>query len=466
MTKSSMKFKLKVPDTYVLLFLIILVAALASWLLPAGEFQRTENAAGRLTIIPGTYHNIAQTPVMPFDTLIAVEKGLINAASTVFFVFISYASLMIIIASGAIHAGISRMLQMTRDKYRIFIIPIFVFLFAFAGGTYGMFEEALSFTPIFVGLAIALGYDAVTGMAIVAMGVGLGYSGSFTNPFNVGIAQQFAELPLFSGIAYRLFCWFVMCVTSIALIMHYATKVKRNPQSSAVYGIECGDFGLDQSHLANLEMTGRHKLILLTGGATIILMVISVLKWGWYLDELAGLLLGMGILCGFIAGWGPDKIAKTMAAGFKDIAYGAMMIGIARGILIILQQGNIVDTVINGMFIPLSMMPKWLAGIGMLFVQTLINFFIPSGSGQAATTMPIMAPLSDLLGISRQVAVLAFQFGDGLSNILWPTAFAAVFCGVANIPYAKWMKWFIPRFCIIFCIQAVLIVIAIMIDYR
>ncbi|MFR5881289.1 MAG: YfcC family protein, partial [Cloacibacillus evryensis] len=389
--------------------------------------------------------------------------GLINAASTGFFVFISYASLMIIIASGAIHAGISRMLQLTRDRYRILIIPIFIFLFAFAGGTYGMFEEALSFTPIFVGLAMALGYDAVTGMAIVAMGVGLGYSGSFTNPFNVGIAQQFAELPLFSGIAYRFFCWFVMCTTSVALVMHYAIKVKKDPRASAVYGIECGDFGLDQSHLANLEMTGRHKLILLTGGATIVIMVISSLNGGGILTS-SGLLLGMGNLR-LHRGLGAGQNHKTMAEGFKG-AYGAMMIGIARGILIILQQGNIVDTVINGMFVPLSMMPKWLAGVGMLFVQTLINFFIPSGSGQAATTMPIMAPLSDLLGISRQVAVLAFQFGDGLSNILWPTAFAAVFCGVANIPYAKWMKWFIPRFCIVFCVQAVLIVIAIMIDYQ
>lgn len=277
MAKST-KLRFGIPDTYVLLFIIILAAALASWLLPAGEFQRVENAAGRLTIVPGTYHNISQTPVMPFDTLIAVEKGLINAASTVFFVFISYASLMIVIASGATHAGISRMLQLTRDKYRLFIIPIFVFLFAFAGGTYGMFEEALSFTPIFVGLAMALGYDAVTGMAIVAMGVGLGYSGSFTNPFNVGIAQQFAELPLFSGIAYRFFCWLVMCTTSVSIIMRYAMKVKKDPTTSAVYGIECGGFGLDQSHLTSLEMTGRHKLILLTGGATIIIMVISVLK--------------------------------------------------------------------------------------------------------------------------------------------------------------------------------------------
>ncbi|MEG1602202.1 MAG: TIGR00366 family protein [Cloacibacillus sp.] len=458
--------RIKIPDTYVLLFLIIIVAAAASWFVPAGIFERVKNAAGTMTIVPGTYHHIAQTPVMPFDILVNVEKGLINAASTVFFVFISYAALMVIIASGAIHAGISRMLQMTKDKYRIMIIPIFVFLFAFAGGTYGMFEEALSFTPIFVALAMALGYDAITGMAIVAMGVGLGYSGSFTNPFNVGIAQQFAELPLFSGIGYRFFCWFIMTSISIGIIMQYAAKVKANPKASVVYGIPCGDFSLDESDLSNLKMTGRHKLILLTGLATIVLMVLAVLNWGWYLDELAGLLLGMGILCGFIAGWGPDKIAKTMAAGFKDIAYGALMIGIARGILVTLQAGGIVDTLINAMFIPLSMLPKWLAGVGMLIVQTLINFFIPSGSGQAATTMPIMGPLADLLGISRQVAVLAFQFGDGFSNILWPTAFAAVFCGIANIPYAKWLKWLIPRFCIVFLVQASLIVLAIFIGYK
>lgn len=456
----------KIPDTYVLLFFVIVLAVIASWVLPAGEFDRIRNEAGKLQVVAGSYHYIEQTPVKPFEILVAVQKGLIDAASTVFFVYISYAALCVIIKSGTIHAAISRVLQRTKDKYRILVIPIFVFLFAFAGGTYGMFEEALSFTPIFVGLAIALGYDAIVGMAIVAVGVGLGYSGSFTNPFNVGVAQQFAELTLFSGLTYRLFCWAVMCTVSVVMIMEYAIRVHKNPEISPVYGLDFGELEIHESQLANLEMTGRHKIILLISGATLILMLISVLKWGWYLNELAGLLLGMGILCGIVAGWGPSKIAAALAEGFRDIAYGAMMIGIARGILVILRQGNVIDTVINAMFLPLSALPSWLAGVGMLVVQTIINFFIPSGSGQAATTIPIMAPLADLLGISRQVAVLAFQFGDGLSNVLWPTAFAAIFCGIAKIPYAKWMRWFAPRFCIVFVVQALLIILAIAIDYR
>lgn len=457
----------KIPDTYVLLFFVILLAVAASWILPAGEFDRIKGeTTGRVQVVAGSYHYVDQTPVKPFEALVAVQKGLIDAASTVFFVYISYAALCVIIKSGAIHAAISRVLQKTKDKYRIFVIPIFVFLFAFAGGTYGMFEEALCFTPIFVGLAIAMGYDAIVGMAIVAVGVGLGYSGSFTNPFNVGVAQQFAELTLFSGLSYRLFCWFVMCSVSVIMIMEYAIRVKKKPEISQVYGLDFGELEIHESELANLELMTRHKIILLIGGGTLILMLVSVLKWGWYLNELAGLLLGMGILCGITAGWGPSKIAKAMAEGFRDISYGAMMIGIARGILVILRQGNIIDTVINGMFQPLSAMPSWLAGIGMLIVQTIINFFIPSGSGQAATTMPIMAPLADLLGISRQVAVLAFQFGDGLSNVLWPTAFAAIFCGIAKIPYAKWMRWFVPRFCVVLVIQAMLIVLAIAIGYK
>lgn len=456
----------KIPDTYVLLFLVISLAVAASWVLPAGQFDRVTGASGKVQVVAGSYHRVEQTPVKPFETLIAVQRGLIDAASTVFFVYISYAALCVIIKSGAIHAAISRVLQKTRDKYRVFVIPIFVFLFAFAGGTYGMFEEALCFTPIFVGLAIALGYDAIVGMAIVAVGVGLGYSGSFTNPFNVGVAQQFADLQLFSGLSYRLFCWFVMCAVSILMIMEYAVRIHKNPEKSVVYGLNFGELEIHEKELGNLELTARHKIILLIGGATLVTMLISVLKWGWYLNELAGLLLGMGILCGIVAGWGPSKIAAVLSEGFRDIAYGAMMIGIARGILVVLRQGNIIDTVINAMFQPLSVLPKWMAGIGMLAVQTIINFFIPSGSGQAATTMPIMAPLADLLGISRQVAVLAFQFGDGLSNVLWPTAFAAIFCGIAKIPYAKWMRWFAPRFCVVFAVQALLIVLAIYIGYN
>lgn len=463
---SEKKKIFKIPDTYVLLFFVICLAVAASWVLPAGQFERVTGASGKVQVVAGSYHRVEQTPVKPFEILTAVQRGLIDAASTVFFVYISYAALCVIIKSGAIHAAISRVLQKTRDKYRIFVIPIFVFLFAFAGGTYGMFEEALCFTPIFVGLAIALGYDAIVGMAIVAVGVGLGYSGSFTNPFNVGVAQQFAELQLFSGLSYRLFCWFVMCAVSVLMIMEYAVRIHKNPEKSLVYGLSFGELEMREQELVNLELTARHKIILLIGGATLITMLISVLKWDWYLNELAGLLLGMGILCGIVAGWGPSKIAGALSEGFRDIAYGAMMIGIARGILVVLRQGNIIDTVINAMFLPLSVLPKWMAGVGMLATQTIINFFIPSGSGQAATTMPIMAPLADLLGISRQVAVLAFQFGDGLSNVLWPTAFAAIFCGIAKIPYAKWMRWFAPRFCIVFAVQALLVVLAISIGYN
>ncbi len=463
---SEKKSFFRIPDTYVLLFFIIVIAVIATWILPAGVFDRVANEAGRMRVVAGSYHNVPNTPVGAFDILVAVEKGMVDAASTVFFVFLSYAAICVIIKSGAINAGVSSVLRATSDKYRILIIPIFVFLFAFAGGSYGMFEESYSFTPIFVGLAIALGYDAIVGMAIVAVGVGLGYSGAFTNPFNVGIAQQFAELTLFSGIGYRVFCWFVMCAVSVLIIVEYAVRVKKNPKISLVYGLDFGSLQMDQDELVNMKLTGRHKLILLTLAVTLCTMVYTVLKWDWYLDELAGLLPGMGILCGIIAGWGPSKIAGAIADGFRDIAYGAMMIGIARGILVVLKQGNIIDTVVNGMFQPLSALPTWLAAVGMLFVQTMINFFIPSGSGQAATTMPIMAPLADLLGITRQTAVLAFQFGDGLSNVLWPTASAAIFCGIAKIPYAKWMKWFIPRFILVFCVQALLVIGAVIIGYK
>jgi uncharacterized ion transporter superfamily protein YfcC len=227
-----------------------------------------------------------------------------------------------------------------------------------------------------------------------------------------------------------------------------------------------GSLALDHNELINKHFQKRDKAILGLVVVMIGLLIWGVITKGWYFNELAGLFIIMGMAAGALAGWGPSKIAVTFLEGCRDIVFGALVVGLSRGVLIVMQEGNIIDTVIYGMAQPLSAFPTWVAAEGMLVVQTLINFFIPSGSGQAATTMPIMAPLSDLLEIKRQVAVLAYQYGDGFSNILWPTTLLPVICSIAKVPIERWWRYFIPFFLIMFPVQMLFIAIAVMIGYN
>ncbi|WP_010256002.1 YfcC family protein [Treponema primitia] len=455
------KKRFKLPHIFVLLTGIIIVAAILSWILPAGEFDRIQNAAGRTVVVPGTYHYIDRTPVGPFAAVMGIFNGLVNAADIVFFVFIAFASVGILIASGAFHGLIGGLLHVLKGNARLAIIPIFLAVLGLASSTIGVFEEALPFIPIFVGIAIGMGYDALVGLAIVAVGVGMGFSGAAMNPFTVGVAQSIAELPPLSGGLYRVICHLAMFVVASIYIIRYAIKVQKDPTKSLVYGEDFSKFTMDEKAIADHPFGIRQKLSLVAFFVTLGIFIWGVKVQGWYFGEIATTFLLMAVAISIIMGWSPNEFAGKIANGLGDICVACMMIGLARGIKVTLEQGHIIDTIVYGMSIPLTYLPKWLAGEAMLVVQTLLNFLIPSGSGQAATSMPIMAPLADLLGISRQVAVLAFQFGDGFSNILFPTAFAVVMAGIAGIKVTTWWKWLVPLFLLILLTQAVLIAIAI-----
>jgi uncharacterized ion transporter superfamily protein YfcC len=457
--------KSRMPHIYVLIAGIILICALASWILPAGEFDRAENAAGRMVVVPGTFHAVEQSPVSLFGAIKAIYTGMVNAGPVVFFVFISYASISIVIATGAFNGLVAGLLKLFKGKARVAIIPIFITVIGSASSTIGLFEETLPFIPIFVGIAIAMGYDAIVGMAIVALGAGLGYSGAAMNPFTVGIAQGIAEVPPMSGVGYRVLCHLAMIAVASVYTIHYALKIQADPTKSLVYGGDFGKFTMDQKALEEHPFGMREKLVLLTLALGIVVIVYGSKVHHWYFEELSAVFIIMGVVSAAIMGWGPNRVAEKMAGGVSEIAMACMMIGLARGILMVLQEGKIIDTVVYGMALPLTALPRWVAGEAMLVTQTLLNFLIPSGSGQAATSMPIMAPLSDILGISRQVAVLAFQFGDGISNVLWPTAFAPVICGIAGISVDRWWRWFVPLFLLLLATQGVLIAIAIQIGW-
>ena len=449
------------PHIYILLFSIIVVCTILTWILPAGEFDRVVNeATGRTVAVAGTFHTVKQSPVGIFQMFQAIYNGMCDAGSVTFFVFISYASINIIISSGAFNGLVAGLLKVFKGKARVAIIPIFMFIVGIASSTIGLFEEWFPFVPVFAGIAVAMGFDAVVGVAIVAFGAAMGYSGAMMNPFTVGVAQGIAEVAPMSGMGYRFFCHMALLVVGSALTIRYALKVQADPSKSLVYG-ETEHITMSEDDVQNSPFGIREKLVLLILLGGIIAIVYGCKVYGWYFAELSAVFVIMGILSAIVMGWGPNKIGELYSKGFTDIAMACMMIGLARGILMVLQAGNIIDTVVYYFSLPLAAFPSWFCGVAMLAMQTLLNFLIPSGSGQAATSMPIMAPLSDLLGVSRDTAVLAFQFGDGLSNVLWPTAFPAVLAGLAGIKVEKWWKFAIPIGVALFLTQAVLMILAV-----
>lgn len=457
-TKSKKKFEL--PHIFVLLSAIIVLCALASWFLPAGEFERAVNSEGVEVVVPGTYHVVESSPVGPFETVKSIYYGMMNGGSVIFFVFIAYAAIGLIISTGAFNGLVAGLLKILKGRARAIIIPVFITILGLASSTIGVFEEAFPFIPIFVGISIAMGYDALVGLAIVALGTGLGYSGAVMNPFTVGMAQSIAGLPQMSGAGYRIVCHLILIAIASAFTIRYALKIQKDPTKSLVYGDDFSHMAMDPEEIEKHSFGVREKLVLATLLVGIVVIVWGTKVKGWYFEDLSAVFLIMGIISSVIMGWSANEIAKKIAASFTDIAVACMMIGIARGILVVLQAGHIIDTIVYALSIPLSKLPGWVASNAMLAVQTALNFLIPSGSGQAVTSMPIMAPLADLTGISRQTAVLAFQFGDGLSNIIWPTAMAPIMCGIAGVKMDKWWKWLIPLFFILLLAQAILVAIS------
>lgn len=460
---ATKKKKFKMPHIYVLLVSIIIICAIASWILPAGEFERALNDAGREMVVPGTYHIIESTPVGFFTLVQSLYNGTVDAAGVTFFVFISYASIGLIIASGAFNGLVASMLRILKGSARAVIIPVFITLIGCASSTIGVFEEMFPFIPIFVGISIAMGYDAIVGLAIVALGTGLGYSGAVMNPFTVGMAQSIADIPQMSGAGFRIVCHLVLIAVASVYVVRYALKIQADPSKSLVYGDNFDSLTMDSDNIENKQFGIREKLVLATLVVGIVVIVWGTKTKGWYFAELSAVFLLMGLVSGFIMGWGPNVIAEKVAVSFSEIAVACMMIGIARGILVVLQAGHIIDTIVYYLSIPLSNLPGAISAIAMFLVQTGLNFFIPSGSGQAVTSMPIMAPLADLIGISRQSAVLAFQFGDGLSNIMWPTAMTPIICGIAGVKIDKWWKWFVPLFIALVITQSILMAVSIVV---
>ena len=459
--KIGEKKKFQLPHIYVLLFGIIVFCTILTWIVPAGNFDRIENESGRMIAVAGTWHPVDQTPVGPFKMFGCIYDGAVDASGIAMTVFFCFAAVSFVIKSGAFDGLVVYIMKIFKGNSSLIVIPIFMALIGLGSSTVGMFEEWLPFIPVFAAIFIGLGYDALVGLAVVALGEGMGYSGAAMNPFTVGVAQGIAEVDYMHGAGFRVITHVVMLVIAAFFVMRYAAKIKKDPTKSLVYGDDFSALvNTDNADGAKTEFGIQQILVLIDLFGTIVLLIWGVKVKGWYFSEITGLFIIMGIIAAIIMRYDINKIGETFEAGFKDAAMAAIMIGIARAVLMVLNNGNIVDTIVYGFSIPLSHLPIWLSAIAMLIMQTILNFFIPSGSGQAAVSMPIMAPTADLLGIPRDTAVLAYQFGDGLSNIAWPTAFAAVMAGLANVKLEKWWKFLAPIFGAILVAQAVLIVIS------
>ncbi|RLV60140.1 YfcC family protein [Parashewanella curva] len=459
-----MKEGFKVPHTLVLLLSMMLIAYIATWIVPQGFFETTTLDNGRQAVIPGTY-TLADTSthLTPMDFLVAIPRAFAAAQDVIFFVLIIGGVLAIARATGTIDALIGRLLEKFDHKPNLLIFMV-VFCFAMASGAIGTAGEYIPFVLILVGLCKAMRLDAMTAVGMTIAGYGIGYGVSAFNPFTVMVAQNVADIPVYSGIELRLAIFLPFVLIGFHHVWSYAKKVYADPSQSLTNHLPCPLANHDEQGYPALN--GRHKLILLGLIATICTAVWGISQKGWYLYELGAVFIFWGIFTTIIGQLNADRAANEFIEGVRDLASTALLVGVARGIALIMEDGQILHTLVHAMSSPLSHLSAELAAVGMFIMQTVLNLFIPSGSGQAYVTMPLMAPVGDIIGVNRQVAVLAYQFGDGFSNMIIPTnAVLMGIIGMAGVPYHLWFRFCLPLIGKLTAAAALVLVLAVTFDY-
>ncbi|QLE01891.1 putative basic amino acid antiporter YfcC [Galbibacter sp. BG1] len=446
----------KFPDTITIILVISLFFIALTWIIPAGEFDKAV-VDGREVIVADSYKQVDPAPQGLAAFLTAPIKGFNAASFVIAFVFLVGGAFSVLTYTGAINAGLYRIITFGKKypRYKIIILGGITALFSLAGATFGMSEEVLVFILITIPLAKAMGYDALLGTAIPVLGTGVGFAGAITNPFTIGIAQSIAQIPIFSGIEYRLIVWVILTLIACLAVVRYARRLDKNVKNSLLHDLEIKEETYEAGDFP--ELNTKRKLILLTFFLALALLIVGVVYFEWYINEIAGLFIGLAILSAVIFKIPINKAISVFIDGAKEMMTAALVIGLAKGLLVIAQDGKIIDTILNEVALVAGNMPKFISAELMFIFQCCLNFFIPSGSGQAALTMPIIAPLSDLIGVSRQVAVLAFQMGDGLTNMIVPTSGVTMGAlSIAKIPYNKWLKWIAPVFVILFIVAMLL----------
>lgn len=448
-------------NAFVLMFIIVVVISILTFLLPSGEFER-EEVEGRTVVIPGTFETVEAENLSIMDIFMSFHTGLVQSADIVFTVFIFGGAIGIMHRTGALDSMIKRLVSMFQKQAYILIAAL-ILVFALLGSLIGLAEEILVYIPIIIPLMIALRFDAMTAVGVIFLGVlGVGFTSALTNPYTVGVAQTIAELPYMSGWELRLPIFVTFYIVTVWYIVRHARKVKKNPEL-AINGSYDPASGNDIDW--NFKMPVRHLISIIIFVLGIGLLIYGVIVHQWYVGEISAVILVAGVLMGLVSRLKLNEIGEGFVKGAQDIAVGALIIGFARAIVVVMEQGYMLDVVLNTASGLLNNLPTEIAAVGMFITQLFINFFVPSGSGQAALTIPVMAPLSDLLGITRQTAVLAFQLGDGIANIIVPT-FGVLLAAlsIAGISYGKWLKWILPYFLIQVGLGIVFVIVAQMIE--
>lgn len=449
----------KMPHTFVIIISIILFATLMTWIIPAGQYARVENEAGIKVIDPSQFSFIERTPVNPLLIPLYIVKAICSRISLMLVILFSGGAFDMISKSGALHSAVARVAKVFQNRLYIFI-PIMTTIFALICTTQGV-NQFIAFAPVVVMITLAMGLDSITGAAIILLGGAVGFSTGMLNPSTTVVAQEIAELPTFSGIQYRAVCFVVFLIITNIYLVRYALKIHKDPDKSPMYEFdsqnEQKELDIDSFGSMNLRKT----LIILSLIAALVGMVIGSVKFDWDMEELAATFIGLAVVVGFLSGETPSSMSKIFVDGCKKMITAALIIGLATTIANVMSAGKIVDTVVYGLASVLSHTPSFLMAPAMYIANTLINFVVVSGSGQAAAVMPIMVPLSDLLGVTRQTSVLAFNFGDGFCNYILPhsTALMGIISAV-NIPYDRWMKFMWKLFLIWALTSCVMIGIA------
>ena len=479
-----MKFlrSIKIPHVFALLTGVILACSLLTYIMPSGTYERAERQVGDLTrnmVVPGSFSKLPKhisgtgilvgddvegkaSPVSVLEFLTSIPRGMESAADIIFFIFVIGGVFGILQKTGMITAVIQRLVRQFGSSGPLLTV-ILMTVISIGGSTLGMGEEFIPLVPIFLYVSKKLGYDRIYGLAIVMLAADIGFAAATTNPFTIQIAQGIAEVPLGSGIGFRLVFYFSCLAVTLQYVLAYGARIRLDP-SASIMGND--DFVLSSFDVENIELNRSHIWIVISSAVIFIGILWAVQSQGWWLAEMAGGFILIGLVAAMISGLSINESARAFTKGAEEMVVAALVVGFAKGISVVLEDGMIMDSLIFYAASALENVNNVFAAEGMLVFQTILNFFIPSGSGQAATTMPLMAPLADVLGLSRQTAVLAFTCGDGFSNTIIPTSGVLMaMLALAGIPYNKWLKFMWPLFLRLMLISAIFLAIAVWIGY-
>ena len=455
----------RVPNTLALLFFLMVAALVATWIIPQGAFDTEVNAQGRTVVVPGSFEVSEERQLLsPLELFTAVPRAFAAAGDIIFFLFIIGGVLAIIRATGTIDALLGRLLERFGKRPAMLIAAV-IFSFALASSAVGSSGEYIPFVLILVALCRAMRMDPMTAVAMIISGYGIGYGVAAFNQYTVVVAQGVAELPIYSGAPVRLALLIPFGLIAVHHVWSYAERVRRDPSASLVVDEGPGESG--QPPAAYPAMHSGHVAIIIGFFLALGVAVWGIATRGWYLNELGAAFLILGLVAAAIGRLAPSRTAEKFIIGARELTETALLVGVARGIALIMEDGHILHTIVHYLSLPLSLVGPELSAVGMLGIQSMLNLFIPSGSGQALVTMPLMAPLGDLVGVSRQVSVLAYQLGDGFTNMIIPTnAILMGILGMAGISYAKWLKFAWPLMLKLFLLAAVVLVGAVWLGFE